>query len=353
MIASIFSLSKSFFVPLLWFGFLVSPSLAQLYTVTDLGTLPGGTFSSASAINASAQVVGFADIDTGKERAFLWTQGGGMQDLGTLPGGSEEPLFSSGATGINDHGYVSGWSWLTVSNNAAFLWTAKKGMEAIATLIDTTDVGSINDAAEVVGYSDFYGQGFVWTLKGGEQDLGPLLGSVSSTANANNNRGQIVGSYTTYNGNYITHAYLWSKKLAFEDLGTLPGDDTSSATALNFFDNVVGASLGAFQHAFLWTRKDGMQSLGTLPGDSDSSASAINSFGLVVGTSSSADGTSSRAFLWTPWAGMWDLNRLIPSDSGWLLSSATGINTLGQIVGNGVVNGQNHAFLLTLCPIGR
>jgi probable HAF family extracellular repeat protein len=44
---------------------------------------------------------------------------------------------------------------------------------------------------------------------------------------------------------------------------------------------------------------------------------------------------------------MLDLNKLIPSGSGWALSSATGINISGQIVGNGTINGQQHAFLLT------
>lgn len=47
---------------------------------------------------------------------------------------------------------------------------------------------------------------------------------------------------------------------------------------------------------------------------------------------------------------MKDLNTLIPADSGWVLSQAQGINKRGQIVGNGVINGQAHAFLLTPNP---
>ena len=44
-------------------GLLVpSATLAQQYTVTDLGTLPGGRGSSAWAINARGQVVGSATI---------------------------------------------------------------------------------------------------------------------------------------------------------------------------------------------------------------------------------------------------------------------------------------------------
>jgi hypothetical protein len=44
---------------------------------------------------------------------------------------------------------------------------------------------------------------------------------------------------------------------------------------------------------------------------------------------------------------MKDLNTLIPRNSGWELTSAKSINDAGQIVGNGVINGQNHAFLAT------
>jgi hypothetical protein len=45
---------------------------------------------------------------------------------------------------------------------------------------------------------------------------------------------------------------------------------------------------------------------------------------------------------------MKDLNKLIPAGSGWMLQEAYGINNAGQIVGTGMHNGQEHAFLLTL-----
>ncbi len=44
---------------------------------------------------------------------------------------------------------------------------------------------------------------------------------------------------------------------------------------------------------------------------------------------------------------MQDLNSLIPAGSGWALSVARDINDAGQIVGEGVINGQQRAFLLT------
>jgi probable HAF family extracellular repeat protein len=89
-----------------------------------------------------------------------------------------------------------------------------------------------------------------------------------------------------------------------------------------------------------------MQDLGTLTGDDGSSAAAINFYGHIVGMSTSNSG--SRAFLWNARKGMRDLNTLIPSNSGWTLWDASGINVFGSIVGTGMINGQFHAFMLTL-----
>ena len=45
---------------------------------------------------------------------------------------------------------------------------------------------------------------------------------------------------------------------------------------------------------------------------------------------------------------MLDLNTSISSNSGWTLKSARGINVHGQIVGEGVIQGYKHAYLLKL-----
>jgi len=52
----------------------------------DLGTLTGHGSSTAFAINAGGEVVGFSTAASGSSHAFLWTAGGGMKDLGTLTG---------------------------------------------------------------------------------------------------------------------------------------------------------------------------------------------------------------------------------------------------------------------------
>ena len=75
------------------------------------------------------------------------------------------------------------------------------------------------------------------------------------------------------------------------------------------------------------------------------SASSINDSTLVVGASRFNNSTS-YAFIWED-GELFDLNTLIPADSGWELVSASKINNKNQIVGTGKINGESRGFLLT------
>ena len=76
-------------------------------------------------------------------------------------------------------------------------------------------------------------------------------------------------------------------------------------------------------------------------------AYGINDLGQVVGY----DNLYSKyaAFVYSGGT-MYDLNSLIPPDSGWYLTYATAINDNGQIVGYGNFGGNTEAFLLTPVP---
>ena len=98
-------------------------------------------------------------------------------------------------------------------------------------------------------------------------------------------------------------------------------------------------------HAFFYSAGV-TRDLGMLA-DLDTFGLAINGRGDVVGFGDTGGPNSSRAFLSMDGGTPRDLNDLIDPASGWSLSRAEGINDLGEIVGTGQINGQNHAFLLT------
>ena len=57
--------------------------------IQTLGFLPDGEHSEAIAVSADGAVVaGTANNGQGQQEAFRWTEAGGMQRLGLLPGGA-------------------------------------------------------------------------------------------------------------------------------------------------------------------------------------------------------------------------------------------------------------------------
>ena len=76
------------------------------WTSTDLGTLGGGEFSFAADINDAGEVVGATFDMQGRQRAFIWSAGEGMRDLGSLTNSAVARRINSSATviGINTGG---------------------------------------------------------------------------------------------------------------------------------------------------------------------------------------------------------------------------------------------------------
>src|SRR5262249_9738458 len=109
----------------------------------------------------------------------------------------------------------------------------------------------------------------------------------------------------------------------------------------------VNGSYHAFRPTPTGRVSDPGTDLGTL-GGSYSEGYGINALGVVVGYSQIPGGSALRAFLYD--TQMRDLNALIPPGSGWVLTTANGINDAGQITGAGTFNGQTHAYVLTPVP---
>src|SRR5260370_26958868 len=96
-----------------------APSLllcaAQTYTVTDLGTLPGGGYSVARSVNATGEVTGAAGKSNSNLSSVFLYSNGSMTNLGTLGGPSGI------GNGINASGEIAGYSTNSAGTYQAFL----------------------------------------------------------------------------------------------------------------------------------------------------------------------------------------------------------------------------------------
>jgi probable HAF family extracellular repeat protein len=323
------------------------------WVITDLGTLPGGGFSEAVAINDRGQIVGESMVKGGIQHAFLW-QNGKMRDLGTFGG------KGSSATDINDHGQVVGEAETKAKTSEGgtithgFLW--QRGKMRDLGLFSPED---INNRGQIVGTAytkSWRGHAALWEA-GRMRDLG-TFGGRSSHAVAINERGQVVGWWeekpTKRNDFFpVHHGFLWQDG-KMRDLGGVevpsPGRMSTEPMDINERGQVVGT---ARWHPFLW--QDGkMRDLGVLGKPmTEGEARGINERGQVVGASYSeedehGDRWFDRAFLWEKGT-MIALPRLPGRANDINQTEANDINGKGWVVGEGGSD-EWHALLWTLKP---
>ena len=394
-----------------WVGLLVllplSPGLAAQaqkpkpprYTVTDLGTL-GGTYSYAYGINNAGVISGGAATPTQTggifQTAFLWDDDLHMINLGTL-GGSNCPDCSSEAGGPNakgvspilsetaeadpngedfcsfgthrqclaaiwEEGVMTALPNLKGGNNGQAYWTNNQGQTvglAENGVADSTC--STGTPFQVLRF-----EAMVWEPNGKIRELRPLKGDTVGYAFGINENGQAVGVSGVCSNTHVPpinpgagapHGVLWEKNGRPVYLGSLSGNVFTVPADINDSGVVAGASLytDGTIHPFLWTEQTGMQDLGTFPGailTGIPCCHTLNNKGDAVGLT--VDGTTfnMRAVLFHDHK-LFDLNTLIPVNSGWYLQFGASINDAGAIVGWGTINGNTHAFLATPCDRDR
>ena len=152
------------------------------YQLAELGMF-GGTWSAALAISDQGEVVGSSCTNECLGRAFYWTETGGMENLGTLPG-----FARSGAHAITERGEVFGRAecWPGDPECSEFgqrqlvRWDRIDGTWQITPLqgcsgsmvelpASFTDRFVVNDRGQCIGskWQSTYRQLYVQTLSGG------------------------------------------------------------------------------------------------------------------------------------------------------------------------------------------
>jgi len=305
----------------------------ESHTLIDLGTL-GGPNSSVTwnVKNDHGFVVGIAQTDIPDplgelwssayfypgpnnfgfvNLGFIWKNGHGMRELGTLGG------THSFAAGANNREEVAGWAENTyhdplcvppqVLQFRPVIWGPRLNQIRELPLIAGDSSGAataINDSNVAIGIS-------------GICDIA-------------------VGRYTA------THAVVW-KNGGVTDIGNLGAEFWNTPTAINQAGTVVGFAGvpgdpdGNTINAFIWTESDGIQMLPGLPGDVDIEAYGINSAGTVVGLSCDSAGVC-KGVRWDDGV-VTDLNTLKQPEFTDRLETAKDINERGEITGRAISDG--------------
>ncbi|MBN1396190.1 MAG: DUF3466 family protein, partial [Pirellulales bacterium] len=236
----------------------VSTYRAFLYdgTMNELTGPSGATYSIAEGVGEDGEVVGYAGI-SGRTNGFLYTDGGGYVNLGSL---GSDPIAQTSGRDINTSGQITGHS-STGSQIHAFLYESGS-MQDLGTLGGSSSEGyALNDSGTVVGFSkngSNYDRAFVYA-GGSMQDLGTLGGNTSKAFDVNND-GVIVGEANTGSAN---RAFVYTDDAMYnlnDRIDSSLGWTLTTAQGINANGQICGyGTIGGKTHAYLLTE--------ALPGD--------------------------------------------------------------------------------------
>lgn len=294
--------------------------------------------------------------------AFAHDEGPRINKWGDVVFSSKEYVYSGGEgkvignwnhthSDLNDSGDIVGY--IGFDEKKAHLYREGEWLffKALLESSGQSEAKAVNNHGLVVGFDPINRQAFSVMRDSDPTPLGDLGNDVSEGYDVND-LGWIVG-YSPL-GTGADHAFLYRNDLDdpfMEDLGTL-GGNISYAYAINNKNIIVGAShtddgrLRAARFEFVngvgqWT------ALGELENELESRAYGINELNVAVGSAKLTDESSKAVHYKGKQAE--DLNSYLPRNSSWQLSSASGINDKGEIVGIGTLGGDSwrRAFLMS------
>jgi probable HAF family extracellular repeat protein len=330
-------------------GASASQSLAQTYSVADLGTLPGNNVSEATALNDAGEAAGISSNPTGAVAVMF--SGGKVTNISR--GGNNVSL----ATAINASGDVAGYTIFESarkSETIAFLYSNGRttNISSASLFPSGTEAYGVDNVGEVVGTGYLSSSNFhAFLYSGGKMtDLGPP-GAYQATAYAINTSGQVVGTYALNSGASGTFLYTDGMMTI---LPSPPGPSSIGyGSAINDKGEIAGYLFVAESYHAAKFSNGVWTDLGEIPGAAYNVALGINLSGQIVGTARFPSTYKPfRAGKHVPFiaaaGGLVDLNTLISPGTGFILTDAVAINESGQIFCDGTnASGNEHAVLLS------
>ena len=310
-----------------------------------------------------------------KTSVFRWSPGLGATKL------SADTSALSTPTSINAAGHVGGYVASDGAGNG-LIW-----MSAGVALAKPNSVGSLNDLGDYVAGGIAYNQG------GTPYVFSGVSAAPTVVSNGREFGGTQALQATADQGSRTVGGVGWLYVTPVDDTGApnFPaptpywngfGATTSSVTSIS--DNgTIGISKVAMNGSFVGGYVGGICRHGSSSEYSPAGTftvpwacvyTPINAAGLLgaypVGVNNLGDGVGAYAPTSVAYATgrptlpmVWlkqadgstsevDANTLVPSNSGWVFESVSGINDTRQIVGSGKLNGNRRGFVLTLDPPG-
>jgi hypothetical protein len=344
-------------LPLIMIG---GAAAAGHYSIIDIGSLSGANGTSAAfAINSNGDVVGVSLVPNAPGQPVVYRLASHtLAPLGPVPNPSHGQLDDINASDVAVGGLIDANGAL----QAVELAGATNASLAPAGNSNGSLASAVNDAGVIVGFVvanpaveavQFMGGGVV-------HDLGHLPGDAAiAEATDINSSGDIVGQAVDTPGPGTAFVPVRFSGGVASPLPLLHQGDTGHPLGISnrggFIDgqeSLPGGGIAAVQFGPGPNAVD----LGRLqPSYNCNAVAAVNSAGDAVGisganvTDTGACGGSVSNVLFTQ-GQVSDLSTLLPSNSGWQITSVKDINDSGMITGTGIHNGLQRGFIM-LPPI--
>jgi uncharacterized membrane protein len=328
----------------------------QTPPLTWIGTLPGGTTSTARGISLDGQWIvggsGSSNVPSNQHEAFRWSAATGMESLG--PWGSGSTFRSSAAVASFDGQVVAG----EIPSDHVFRWTPVQGKESVFYGWNVDVTGISIDGGRIAGSQMWQGattSGFHWSSREGLVFLeqGAWSGARVRGMSAD---GRFIIGIGNIDVQHPWYPVVWRVGIGAGEVLSFPPGTRSGTSAISADGRIIAGFAFERSSPLLWIDRGPFTELPLPPGTTRCGVRALSGNGrIAVGTCEPGPVASIWLFdgaVYQPWVlTEYLLARGYQMMPGASLTVATSISGDGTVIaGDGIVPGfEVSAFRLELC----